>query len=289
VDLLLGARATKAKVKKGRINSVSFATGGGKVKLDAWCYVDASQDYALARLAGCVFDEEECESSIALLARIGGIDTRVPDVFNYDVLRQYVGQFKAEQAVEEIPDTLAYPALVPCLRGGTAILNAAGTGIPQDGEALGRTSAESRCREGVLATIGFLQRNVTGYENCFLIHFATQALYMDRPQPLRLRPEATVPSGSSESVEDSIVLTYHDPDNPDTTIALPLGNLMCHSVDNLLLARAGSMVSEQVPLLLATGDAAGRAAAQAVLYDGSITKLDPERLRKALINDYNHQ
>jgi len=284
VDLMLNARPIKAKVKQGRLKSVSFATQEGRVKLTAWCYVDASQDCILARLADCATDDAGGESaSAALLVRIGGIDTRVPGVFDAESLRQFAGNFKAEQAVEEIPEQLAYPALVPCLRGGTAILNASGDGMPLGAGELARTRAESRCREGALATIGFLQRNVPGYENCFLIHFAAQPIYQECPRPLRRKPESAAVEEFEMAIEDIPVLSYRDADRPDMTVSVPFGHLLCPEADNLVLARTASMQRDQMPLLLAAGEAAGKAAAQAVLYDGCISKLEPESLRKALI------
>jgi hypothetical protein len=199
------------------------------------------------------------------------------------MLAQYISQFKAEQAVEEIPEKLSYPSLVPCLRGGTAVLNAAGSGIQVQADPLGRTTAESLCREGIVATIGFLQRNVPGYENCYLIQYATQPLFLDVPQPLRLRVESAAVEDGLEAMEDIVVLEYCDPDNPDSSVAVPLGNLLCPSLGNMLLARSGSMASEQVPLLMACGGVAGRLAAQSVLYDGELAKLEIDRLKKALI------
>jgi hypothetical protein len=261
---------------------VSFAAGKGRVKLDAWCYVDATQDYALARLAGCPFDEGPDRTAISLPARVGGIDTRVPGVFDPAILAQYTDPFEAEQAVEEIPAWLAFPALIPCLRGGTAILHAVGDGIPMQNGPLGRTAAESRCREGTLAAIGFLQRNVPGYENCYLIHFAAQPLFTQRPQPVRRRPHAS-DDAVFGATEDIAVMSSRSQDNPAVLRPVPLGNLMCADMENLLLARAGGVAAEQVPLLLAGGEAAGRVAAEAVLYDGDILKLDAERLQKALV------
>lgn len=286
VSLLLGARAVKAKAKGGRIKSVSFAGHCGRVKLSAWCHVDASQDFALARLAGCCFDEEESETTIALLSRIGGIDTRVSGVFDADVLAQFTGQFKTEQAVDEIPAGIAYPTLVPCLRGGTAILNAADGGIPLGEGPLGRTAAESRCRQHVLATIGFLQRNVPGYENCYLIHFAGQPLVISRPQPLR-RAECSDTEVEYGAIENLAVMNCKGPENPEVSVTVPLGNLMCRDMENLLLARAGCLESSQMPMLLACGSAAGRVAAESLLYDGDIAKLDVERLRKALVDEFS--
>jgi hypothetical protein len=282
VELMLNAEIAKVKVKGDRIRSLSLAAGNGRVKLSAWCYVDASQDFAMARLAECEFTGEESKSAISLLARIGGIDTRVSGVFDAEVLRQYVGQFKSEQAIEEIPTQLSYPALVPCLRGGTAMLNAAGEGICVEAGVLGLTSACGRCRDSVYATIGFLQRNVPGYENCFLIHYANRPLIMACPKPLRLREESVAEASDSDAIEDIVVMSFKDMDRPDVSMAVPLGNLMCRGADNMLLARAGIMAPDQIPLLLGCGDAVGRVAAQAVLYDGNIAKLDIDRLKKAL-------
>lgn len=278
VDLMLGARPVKARVKQARMKSVSFAVGGGRVKLSAWCFVDASQDYTLAGLADCPFDDEDGETLIALLARIGGIDTRVPGIFDMEALRQFTDQFRAEQAVEEIPVQLPYPDLTPCTRGGTAALNAAGAGVAVGAGPLARTVAESRCREGAMAAIGFLQRNVPGYENCFLIQFAGQPLYLKRPQPLR---RTTTPGAGEAGVEGVAVPAYHGEDTAEGSVHL--GALLCHGVENLLLARTECVAPDELPLLTASGEAAGRAAAQAVLYDGYLSRVEPERMRRALI------
>lgn len=282
VHLLLGAPAIRVKNKRRRIKSVSFAGSEGRAKLSAWCYIDASPDFTLARLAGCAFEEEPERAAIVLQARVGGIDTRVPGVFDGETMNQYMSQFMSELATEELPVGLAFPALTPCLRGGTAMLNAAGEGVPVEEGPLGRTAAELRCRDDALAAIGFLQRNVPGYENCCLIHFAGQPLVRSCPQPARLRAESAEAFDESGLAEDVTVMIYRDPDNPNAEIAVPLGNLMSPDTENLLLARAGSMEEDRMPLLLSCGDAAGRAAAESLLYDGDVLKLDAERLRKAL-------
>lgn len=281
VDLLLGARAVKLKENAGRIKSISFAGNHGRIKLSAWCYVDASQDFLLNRLAGCAFADDGDGTAITVLARVGGIDTRVAGIFDHETLSQYQAQFQTELATEELPRGLAFPELVPCLRGGTAILNAVGTGIAMEEGPLGRTKAELRCREDALSAIGFLNRNVPGYENCHLIHYAGQALMLTRPQPIRRRAESATEVESGD-LEDIAALRHMDPENPAAPLVAPLGNLMCRDLENLLLARAESLTTEQVPLLLASGQAAGCVAAEAVLYDGCIGKLDENRVRKAL-------
>jgi hypothetical protein len=251
------------------------------VKLSAWSYIDASQDHSMARLAVEGFDGAPGDAYIVLLARIGGIDTRVQGVFDADVLRQYTIQFNSEQAVDELPPELPFPELIPCLRGGTAVLSAAGAGMRVAEGPTGLTAAENRCRDGIYAALGFLQRNVPGYENCHLIHFAPRPLVTEAPRPARVRAESAA-AYVSEAIEDIPVLMYHDPDRPEAEVCVPLGALMCRGVGNLLFARTENMRPDQLPLLLACGDAAGRAAAEAVLYDGDIGKLDADRLRKAL-------
>jgi hypothetical protein len=196
-------------VKSGRLKSVAFASGGHRVKLSAWSVIDASQGLALARLATQDDAGEQGDTSVVLLARIGGIDTRVQSVFDAEVLRQYAAQFRSEQVLEEIPPYLSYPELIPCLRGGTAMLSAAGMGVRVEGGAGGLTAAGSRCRDGIFAALGFLQRNVPGYENCHLIHFASRPLHMEAPHPVRLRAETTA-AYDSDAIEDIPVLAYRD-------------------------------------------------------------------------------
>jgi hypothetical protein len=243
--------------------------------------VDASQDGALTRLAGCPYGPDSEATAITVLARVGGIDTRVAGVFDHEVLNQYMAQFQSEQAADELPAGLAFPELVPCLRGGTAILNAASAGVLVEEGPLGRTKAELKCRTDALATISFLQRNVPGYENCHLIHFAGQALVLSSPRPIRRRPESAVEVDSG-LLEDVAALRHMNPENTAEPLVTPLGNLMCRDLENLLLARTESLTAEQLPMLLACGQAAGTIAAESVLYDGCIAKLDESRVRKAL-------
>lgn len=286
VKLMLNAGISRVKCKNGIVRSASFAAGEGRVKLAAWSYVDASENMALTRLALDCYDGVLGGSSIAVLARIGGIDTRVQGVFDASVLGQYAAQFRQEQALDELPAWLPFPELIPCLRGGTAVLSAAGEGIRVGEGATGLTAAEDRCRENIFEAIGFLQRNVPGYENCYLIQFAPRPLYLEAPRPARLRKESEA-AYESDAIEDIPVMRYHGSDGLVQELSVPLGGIMCRGIGNLLLARTESMRPDQVPLLLACGDAAGRVASQSVLYDGDIAKLDAERLKKALTSNIN--
>lgn len=281
VRLLLGARLVKAKTKGGGIRNLSLATHAGRIKLSAWCYVDASQDYSLARAAKCGFAEDGRTTSLVLLARIGGIDTRVSGVFDADMLNQYRSQFNQETAIDELPAHMSFPSLIPCLRGGTAILNASGDGLPAGDDALERTGAESRCRENTAAAIGFLQRNVPGYENCYLIHHAPQPLIVDAQLPLTREPRGEAECRLPQATEDVCLVKVADGDTP-----AKLGSLLCRDAGNLVLARTDTAGFDRLPQLFASGEAAGLTAAEALLYDGAVGKLDPERLRRALVNEF---
>lgn len=278
VDTLWRARTVKLTGKGPRIKGISLATPAGRAKLGAYCFVDATEDSALARLRGCPFDETR-EPSLTLLARIGGIDTRTPGVFDGEALRQYADRFRSEQACEELPTPMSYPQLIPCPRGGTAVLNAAAPGLRPAATAFEQAAAEALCREHAHAAIGFLQRNVPGYENCYLIHFAHRPLLVDRPRALRCRTAVPMEPGS---IEDAVVLAHKAGSSAQTT---PLGALLCRDVENLLMATDEHTPAENLSLQLQLGSAVGRVAALSLLYDGALRKIDPNRLRRALADD----
>ena len=272
VSVLLRARPIKAKVGNGRIKRVVFATAGEQRRLSAWCYVDATAAGTLGRLAGCGLSAGE--DALALNARIGGIDTRVPGVFDPEALSQWSERLRSGVAAEEYPAGLMFPRLTPLPRGGTAVLEASWRGVP----GLDATAAEALCRDYALAAIAFLRDAVPGYENCFLVNFAEQPLPVQPRQPLRRRPGQCILQG--DGVEDIPVLTRRDAAQEQH--AVPFGHFICRDMDNLLLARPADAAPDQLPLLLDAGYAVGRAAALAVAYDGHALKIEPGRVSRLL-------
>lgn len=282
IDTLWRARVAKLTGKGGRIKAAALVTPAGKVKISAFCFVDATEDSALARLRGCTFDETR-EPALTALARIGGIDTRTPGVFDGEALRQYAERFRSEQAYEELPPAMSFPRLTPCLRGGTAMLDAAGPGLRLARTAEELSAAECLARQYARAAVGFLQRNVPGYENCYLIHYAQRPLLVDRPRALRCPALPDADGG----IEGCTALRRRGPGGATQDVVL--GTLLCPDVENLLMADDGRLSAEQIGPQMQFGAAAGRVAALSLLYDGALRKIDPARLRRTLAEDDEHR
>ena len=281
IDTLWRARVVKLTGKGSRIKAAALATPAGRAKISAFCFVDATEDSTLARLRGCIFDETR-EPALTALARIGGIDTRTPGVFDGEALRQYAERFRSEQAYEELPADMSFPRLTPCLRGGTAMLDAAGPGLRPARTAEELSAAEYLARRYARAAVGFLQRNVPGFENCYLIHHAQRPLLVDRPRALRC---PALPDDGS--IEGRPVLRRRASGGATQDVAL--GMLLCSDAENLLMADDGRLSAEQIGPQLQFGAAAGRVAALSLLYDGALRKIDPARLRRVLAEDEEHR
>ena len=276
VQMLPGSRPVKAKAKGDRIRELIAATPAGRVKLTAWCFVDATDDWSLARACGCAPKGDGLR--LTLRARIGGIDTRTPGVFDPRALMEFADRLELGQASEEYPADMAFPWLTPCPRGGTALLDANREGLPVGPAEASWAEALGRCRQNALAAIAFLQRYVPGYENCYLIHFAARPQLLGADEPRRRRSPGS--AFASQAAEDLQVLCWQGADGRDRDVSL--GHLLCRGAENLILARAEGMEPLDGPALLACGQAAGTLASLAVLYDGHLCRVDPDRLRRAL-------
>ena len=130
------------------------------------------------------------------------------------------------------------PPFRSCRRsGGTAMLDAAGPGLrpARTGEEL--SAAECLARRYARAAVGFLQRNVPGYENCYLIHHAHRPLLVDRPRALRC------PALPDDGIEGCTALRRHVSGG---ALDVPLGMLLCPDVENLLMADDGTLRAGQI-------------------------------------------
>ena len=276
VVVMSSCRPVRAKDRGGRMRTLTVATAAGRRKLSAWCFVDATEDWALVR-AGGLGPKGSSALRVTLRARIGGIDTRTPGVFDAEALEQYADALRRGQAREEYPPELVFPQLTPCLRGGTALLDATPAGLPVGGGPAGWTQTVERSRQSALAAIAFLKATVPGYENCYLIHFAAEPLVTQAGEPPRRR--AWNDSGGTDP-DDLPVLRWSDGAGQERLATL--GCFLCRGAENLLLARPEGTDIIDAPLRMAAGRVAGQAAALAVLYDGQLGKVDPERLRRTL-------
>ncbi len=276
VVVMTFCRAVRAKARGGRIRALTVATAAGRRKLSAWCFVDATEDWALTR-AGGFGPKASSALRVTLRARIGGIDTRTPGVFDAEALEQHADALHRGQAREEYPPELVFPQLTPCLRGGTALLDATPAGLPVGGGPAAWTETVERSRQSALAAIAFLKATVPGYENCYLIHFAAEPLIIQAGEPPRRR---ALDDGAGADPDDLPVLRWCVEAGPERLATL--GHFLCRGAENLLLARPEATEAVDAPLRMAAGRVAGQAAALAVLYDGQLAKVDPERLRRAL-------
>jgi len=260
--LLLHAQAAEPIVEAGRLAAVTFHSKAGRFAVRAKVVIDASGDGDLFAAAGCAFEREDVlpwlwfvlggvEDAPAAAAR--GVGFRTPGAG-----RLLLPWGATEKIARRIDATL-----------------------PED-----LTYAERECRRRVMAEFERLRREEPGFARAHLCRVAEQLGItesrrllgrrvlgrdeVDRPQP------------------DAIALTGHWT-KYGALYWIPYGALLTRELDNLLVA--GRCISvdhrvhhatKEIPACLATGEAAGAAAALAVKAGVAPAALDVGALREHL-------
>ena len=264
VRLLLHSFAADPIVEDGRVRGVAFESKSGRFAIRAEAVIDASGDGDLFARAGAPFEKEEVFPW--LWFRMGGVD---------DVPRA----LEAGAWFFETPG------------GGRVLLPWGATGRiarkidatnPED-----LTFAEIECRKMVMEEAERLRRDVPGFAGAHVCDVATQLGVTESRRLVGSYVLARDDEG--RAFDDSIAVTGHWT-KYGATYAIPYRSLLPQSLDGLVAA--GRCISvdhrvhhatKEIPPCMATGEAAGIAAALAAsrgvpLREVSVTELR-ERLR----------
>jgi len=290
VRTLFHAWACSTIVSDGAVRGVIFESKSGRLAVLAEVVVDCTGDGDVFAYAGADFEKQDLP--LGLVFRLGGVDIE-----------------KANSFVNEKPEEFEALGRELAKSGGTGGgvggLNAIYYRTVRDSvvwcnnslpsadtlsiEEL--TRAEKERRETALTTLEFFKRNVPGFEEAFLLDTAPQ---IGTRGSRRLKGEHTLTKDEwfSETEFGDVVATCSPRTEGEPLINVPYGCLLPQKLDNLLAA--GRCISVDtvvhncvrlIPGCMATGQAAGTAAALAVGQGITPRGIDGSELSAQLAED----
>jgi len=288
VRCLFHSWACSAVVADGAVQGVIFESKSGRLAVLAQVVVDCTGDGDLFASAGAEFERQDLP--LGLVFRLGGVEID-----------------RANSFVNEHPEE--FDVLVRGLReaggtgGGVGGLNAIYYRTVRDGivwcnnsvpttDALDieqLTRAEKERRETALVTLQFFREHLPGFEGAFLVDTAPQ---LGTRGSRRLVGEHTLTRDEwmGEKRFDDVVAMCSPRTEGEPLISIPYRCLVPKEVDGLLSAgrciSIDSMVhscARLIPPSLATGQAAGTAAAMAVAQGVEPREIDRAELQKSLV------
>lgn len=237
--LLLHAWGAEPLMADGRIEAVAFQSKAGRFAVRARIVIDATGDLDIAAAAGCANEVERVLPWMWFT--VGGVDL--------------------ERAGADAPGFRTIgPGKVLMPWGSIEKIGRIDATSPED-----LTHAELECRRRVLAEFERLRAEVAGFENAHLCEVAPQ---LGITESRRLVGRRRLRRDEMDAVqEDAVAATGHWT-KYGATYDIPYGALLPHEVSNLLAAGRCISVDHQVhhatkeiPACMATGEAAGVAAA----------------------------
>jgi glycine/D-amino acid oxidase-like deaminating enzyme len=263
VRLLLHSLAAEPLVDGRRIRGVAFQGKSGRFAVLAGAVVDATGDGDLFAFAGAAFDKVEVFPW--LWFRMGGVEGIAEAIADQGWFFRTPGDGRA---------------LLPWGSMGRIARKIDATN-PED-----LTYAEVECRRMVMEEADRLRREVPGFAAAHICDVATQ---LGVTESRRLVGEYVLAhDDAGKALEDAIAVTGHWT-KYGTTYAIPFRSLLPRELDGLVVA--GRCISvdhrvhnatKEIPPCMATGEAAGIAAALAVSAGTPIRRVAIAELQRRL-------
>jgi hypothetical protein len=261
--LLLHAWGAEPIHEEGRIGAVAFQSKAGRFAVRARVVVDATGDGDLFSAAGCTHESERVLPWMWFT--VGGVDFE-----------------RAQEAGVSCFQTIS-PGKVLFPWGSIEKIGRIDPTSPED-----LSHAEVECRRRVWAEFERLRREVPGFERAHLCQVADQ---LGITESRRLVGRRVLGRDDMDAVlHDAVAVTghwtlygavYHIP--YDCLLPAELSNLLvagrCISVDHRT-----HHATKEIPACMATGQAAGTAAARAVAAGIDPAALDVTELRARLLD-----
>jgi len=290
VKLLFHAYVVQSLTEDGTITGVILESKGGRLAVRADMVVDATGDGDVSAAAGAVFEMEAEPLPITLMSNLIGVDTAraIAQLGSWARLRTLVeeardrGELAFDLEVHSkgyapgvFAAELCYPGEVNLWSGSLFGVNAL------DPDQL--TTAEVVTREHTVRLVDYLRHNVAGFEDARIEYTASQ---------IGVRETRRIVGGYTPTLRE----VFHEPFSDSVAkpyatreMRIPYRSLVPNDVDNLLIAGRCMSAEQQamvqlrlVPVCLATGQAAGTAAALALREDVSPRALDVALLQREL-------
>jgi ribulose 1,5-bisphosphate synthetase/thiazole synthase len=290
VRFLLHTHVTKSIVENQQIKGVIIESKAGRQAVLAKLVVDATGDGDVSALAGAQYEMSNPPLPVTMMFTMVGVDTKrvLSKIGNWSNLRKFVEEgirngklnfdlelYRKNKAPGVHAETLLYPDQLNVWAGSLGGINALN---PKE-----LTQAEIITREHSMRLASFLKKNLEGFENSRIECTSAQ---------VGVRETRRIVGGISPSLEEvnvgkfenTVAKPYaHDEMRVPYSSLLPLG------VENLLIAGRCISVKQDalvklrlVPACMATGQAAGTAAALALREGVPPRKLNVTSLQKQL-------
>lgn len=263
VRVLLHAWACDPIARDARVDAVAFQGKSGRFAIKARVVIDASGDGDVCAAAGCAHESEQVLPW--LWFTMGGID---------DVDAAIDAGAGGFHTLGEGRAVFPWGATEKIARRIDAT-------SPED-----LTRAELECRKRVMAEVDRLRREVPGFEGAHVCRIADQ---LGITESRRLQGRYVLCHDDMDRrFDDAVAVTGHWT-KYGAVYEIPYRCLLPAGIDNLLVA--GRCISvdhrvhhatKEIPACMATGEAAGTAAALCVRSDTEPADLDPEVLRARL-------
>jgi 2-polyprenyl-6-methoxyphenol hydroxylase-like FAD-dependent oxidoreductase len=258
---LLHAWACEPLIEDGRIAAVAFQSKAGRFAVKARVVIDATGDGDVFAAAGCDFELERVLPWMWFT--VGGVDVD-----------------RAIEAGAGCFQTIG-PGKVLFPWGSIEKIGRIDATLPED-----LTRAEIECRRRVLAEFEHLRRAVPGFADAHLCQVADQ---LGITESRRLVGRSVLRREHMDvATDDTVAVTGHWT-KYGAVYHIPYGALLARELPNLLVA--GRCISvdhrvhhatKEIPACMATGEAAGTAAALALQSGLDSSDLDVAKLRSSL-------
>ena len=316
-DFLVNAPLCDAIMENGRITAVVVNTPKGLAAYRAKCFVDSTGDGMLAFLAGAPFSMgrdsdgrcqpvtheftvENVDDSVAIYCNGGSDPVKLPNGIGYS---QMCKDFHAQGI---LPENVSIVRLHKTFYPGERNVNATQANGYDTLSLEGATLAEEKLRAQIPQIIAFLKKYVPGFENC---RVKSSAGTLGVRETRRFHGDYTVCDADVEKGgrhEDVVVhrawflIDIHNPtgggqaegkSQPATPYDIPYRALLPQGIDNLLLS--GRCISgthrahasyRVMGVCMATGQAAGIAAALSAKENATTRALGAKKVQEALLS-----
>ena len=292
VRLLLHTHVTKSIVEDRQVKGVVIESKAGRQAVLAKLVVDATGDGDVSALAGAKYEMSDPPLPVTMMFTMVGVNTKrvLSRIGNWSNLRKFVEEgirngklnfdlelYSKNKAPGVHAETLLYADQLNVWAGSLGGINALN---PKE-----LTQAEIITREHSMRLATFLKKNLEGFENSRIECTSAQ---------VGVRETRRIVGGMMPSLEEvnagkfenTVAKPYaHD------EMQVPYNSLLPQGVENLLIAGRCISVKQDalvklrlVPACLATGQAAGTAAALALREGVTPRELNVTSLQKTLID-----
>lgn len=273
-----------AIVENSRIKAVITEGKSGRQAITAKVIVDATGDADLAKYCDIPYNMPEKSNlmPVTLGFRVGGLDLERVGEF----IRNNYALFREMYATAGVPPKVG--GWVRTMNPNEAWFNVAHAGNIEPTDCGSLTSSELETRRRALELVEVFKEKIPGFENGYIIDTAAQIGVRDsrRIKGLYTFEEKDI----SSAFEDTIALAPNYTGKGGGCVEVPYGCLLTEKVENVVFCgRCISVAHElldmfrEIPCCIATGQAAGIAAALASNENRSLRDVEVSALRKTLL------